>query len=105
MYWLLVLWANATYLVSTGGIVFFRAEGCRSRESGPRAAVCREAIAPEVGWFPTFFFALAATVWVGGKACGCGFVGGGILLAALRHFVGLSPGPSPSLRLWGGVCS
>ncbi len=40
---------------------------------------------------------------VGGKAGMGGFAAWGILLAALRHFVGLSPGPSPSLRFWGGV--
>ena len=52
---------------------------------------------------PYHFFAVAAT------ACGRRQSGGlrlccgrGILLAACRHFVGLSPGPSPSLRFWGG---
>jgi hypothetical protein len=46
------------------------------------------------------FFALAATACGRRQSGGCGFAADGIFWAACRHFVGLSPSPSPSLRFW-----
>jgi hypothetical protein len=56
---------------------------CRSRESGPQAEAR--------GWVvPTIFFALGATVWVGGKAGFAALLRRGFLLAACKGSVSAS---------------
>ncbi len=70
---------------------------CSSQESGPRAEAR--------GWLAPTVICFGGDCLGRRKSGVCGFAAEGLLVAACRLFCGLSPGPSPSLRFWGGVGS
>ncbi len=73
---------------------------------GGKAGVCGFAAWGNfVGGLPPFRWPLPWPLPIAallGRGIRSALLRGGILLAACRHYVGLSPGPSPSLRFWGG---
>ncbi len=73
---------------------------------GGKAGVCGFAAWGNfVGGLPPFRWPLPWPLPIAallGRGIRSALLRGGILLAACRHCVGLSPGPSPSLRFWRG---